>query len=330
VDGNKISNAPTLPDLLLDQLPSVGEIGSVTADSAYDTGKCQKAIAARCAAVIIPPRKNAMPWKPTSPGAIARNQALRTSKSLGRVTWRRWSRYHHQSRADGALHGMGGFAQDLRVPDDLRHVYLADAGVLGFTSAALIVLDTQTRTAREILKDHDTIAPQDWVMRRTDGKRHRIAFGLVAFRVGVNGLEISEDGDWLVYATMSHDSVYRIPTALLNDPSVSDERLAAAVELLGPAPMSDEITLTQEGDVILTDVENAGLMRLSDGTLTTLARGDSVDWADSVTISDRGDIWFTDSRLTALLDTFGGAPSLDTLRQNAPFPVYRLRSNNLF
>ena len=91
-----------LPELL-DQIPPDQEIASVTApsrglhanhcratDGAFDTRKCHDAIAARGAAAIIPPRKNARPWKADSAGAIARNEALRASKRLGRTIWRRW------------------------------------------------------------------------------------------------------------------------------------------------------------------------------------------------------------------------------------------------
>ena len=61
-----------LPELL-NQIPSDQDIGSVTADGAYDTRKCHEAIAARDAHAVIPPRKNAKLWMPTSAGAIARN-----------------------------------------------------------------------------------------------------------------------------------------------------------------------------------------------------------------------------------------------------------------
>ena len=84
-----VGDAPMLPELL-DQIPPDQEIGSVTADDAFDTRKCHDAIAACGAAAIIPPRKNAKPWKPDTPGAIARNEALRASKRFGRTIWRRW------------------------------------------------------------------------------------------------------------------------------------------------------------------------------------------------------------------------------------------------
>ncbi len=60
ITGSHIGDAPILPDLL-DQIPEDQEIGSVTADGAYDTRKCHDAIADRGAHAVIPPRKNANP-----------------------------------------------------------------------------------------------------------------------------------------------------------------------------------------------------------------------------------------------------------------------------
>jgi hypothetical protein len=57
---NDVGDAPMLPELL-DQIPPDQQIASVTADGAFDTRKCHEAIAARSAAAIIPPRKNAKP-----------------------------------------------------------------------------------------------------------------------------------------------------------------------------------------------------------------------------------------------------------------------------
>ncbi len=91
-----------LPELL-DQIPPEQDIESVTADGAYDTRKCHDAIAARNAHAVIPPRKNAKPWKPTSARAIARNEAVNASRYLGRAIWRRWSGYHRRSRVESKM-----------------------------------------------------------------------------------------------------------------------------------------------------------------------------------------------------------------------------------
>ncbi len=67
-------DAPMLPEVL-SQIPNDQEIGSVTADRAYDTRNCHTAIHCRavhvymhekggpCTHAVIPPRKNAKPWK---------------------------------------------------------------------------------------------------------------------------------------------------------------------------------------------------------------------------------------------------------------------------
>ena len=88
-----------LPDLL-NQIPADEDISSVTADGAFDTRKCYDAIAARNADAVIPPRKNAKLWKADTPGAIAPNEAVRSSKYLGRALWRHLTGYHRRSRVE--------------------------------------------------------------------------------------------------------------------------------------------------------------------------------------------------------------------------------------
>jgi len=94
-----------------------GEWSARKHDGAYDTRKCPEAIAAGDAAAVIPPRKNAKPWKPTSPGAVARNEALRASKHLGRAIWRRWSGYHRRSRVERKMNCIKLLGQSLMARD---------------------------------------------------------------------------------------------------------------------------------------------------------------------------------------------------------------------
>lgn len=110
-----------LPELL-DQIPPGQEIATVTAYGAFDTRKCHDAIAARGAAAIIPPRKNAKPWTPDTPGAVACNEILRTSKRLGRTVWRRWSGHHRRSRAETKMHCGKLLGQRLSARDFDRQV----------------------------------------------------------------------------------------------------------------------------------------------------------------------------------------------------------------
>lgn len=121
VTTSNAGDAPMLPELL-NQIPADQSIGSVTADGAYDTRKCYDAIAVRKANAVIPPRKNAKPWKPTSAGAIARNEAVNASRYLGRAIWRRWSGYHRRSRVETKMHCVKLLGQSLMARDFDRQV----------------------------------------------------------------------------------------------------------------------------------------------------------------------------------------------------------------
>ena len=139
-----VGDAPMLPELL-DQIPAEQEIATVTADGAFDTRKCHDAIAARGAAAIIPPRKNAKPWKPDTAGAIARNEILRTSKRVGRTIWRRWSGYHRRSRAETKMHCVKLLGQRLSARDFDRQVaeFQVRVAVLnGFTALGIPLTET--------------------------------------------------------------------------------------------------------------------------------------------------------------------------------------------
>jgi hypothetical protein len=103
VTSNDLGDAPMLPELL-SQIPPDQEIASLTADGAYDTRKCHDAIAERGGHAVIPPRKTAKPCKTETARAVARNEALRATKHLGRALWRRWSGYHRRSRAEAKMH----------------------------------------------------------------------------------------------------------------------------------------------------------------------------------------------------------------------------------
>lgn len=87
ITGSGLGDAPMLPDLL-SQIPEGEPIASVTADGAHNGRACRDALAERGAEAIILPRRNARPLKKDSPGAGARNEALRAIGRVGRTIWR--------------------------------------------------------------------------------------------------------------------------------------------------------------------------------------------------------------------------------------------------
>jgi Transposase DDE domain len=76
----------------------------VTAEGAYDTKACHEAIAERGAEAAIPVRKNGKPWKETSKGTQARNDALRATERFGRTLWKQLTGYHRRSLVETKMH----------------------------------------------------------------------------------------------------------------------------------------------------------------------------------------------------------------------------------
>ena len=139
VTSSSIGDAPMLPDLL-NQIAPDQLLGSVTADGAYDTRKCHDAIAARNAHAVIPPRKNAKMWKPDTPGARARNEAVRSSKYLGRALWRNLTGYHRRSRVETKMHCVKLLGQRLSARDfdrQVAEIQIRAAILNGFTALGI-------------------------------------------------------------------------------------------------------------------------------------------------------------------------------------------------
>ena len=89
-----------MPPEWLGQIPLDDTVASVSGDDAYDTKAYHATIAQRGAQAVIPPRRNARPWKTTRKGSLARNEALKACHRLGRSIWKKWSGYHRRSLAE--------------------------------------------------------------------------------------------------------------------------------------------------------------------------------------------------------------------------------------
>ena len=215
------------------------------------------------------------------------------------------------------------FAQDLRVSADGQTVILADTGLFKFTPPALIVFDITAKSYRKVLSQDPSTQPQDWVIRTQNGP-HKLGYGLVTFSVGVDGIEFSRDGRWLYYGAMSHQQMYKVPTAALLDATLPAQALSKQVVAVGRKPLSDGITVDAQDNILITDVENGGIARLNaKGELVTLTKSPQVVWADGIAMEPDGKVLFTDSAIPAYIDQLARPPSREKLKASSPYRIYR-------
>lgn len=117
--SSREGDSPTLP-ALLDQIPEDEQIGSVTADGAYDTRRCHTAILEHEATAIIPIRKNGRLWREDCPAAVARNAILLDVRQEGRAGWKRRNGYHVRSRAEAKMRCLKAFGERIAARDPDR------------------------------------------------------------------------------------------------------------------------------------------------------------------------------------------------------------------
>jgi sugar lactone lactonase YvrE len=158
---------------------------------------------------------------------------------------------------------------------------------------------------------------------------NRLVWGLINFTVGIDGIEISEDQEWLYLAPMTNARLCRIPMAVVLDPLLSPEAFNQHVEAIGPKPMSDGIAIDREGRVVITDVEHGGIMAFDTATnrLSKLGRSKDIAWPDGIVVAKDGDVYFTDSAIPSYIDQLVRPPTDAKLIQHRPYYIYRLRRN---
>jgi sugar lactone lactonase YvrE len=145
--------------------------------------------------------------------------------------------------------------------------------------------------------------------------------GLAAMKPGVDGIAVSTDGAWLAYGAMSHDSLYRVPTAALLDQSLDDAGIASEIEALGRKPLSDGLSADEEGGVWITDVEHGAVLRMApDGGLETWVTSPRIRWADALSFGPDGWLYLADSAIPEQV-----MRSKRHIASQAPFFIFRFR-----
>jgi len=215
--------------------------------------------------------------------------------------------------------GIGSYVQDFQVSPDGRHVFLADIGVLA-KKPAIIVHDVERGTGRRVLERHPSVTDQPFLIDAR-GRKMVLLGGFYAMHPALDSIGLDAEGEWLYYGAMSHPRMYRIRTADLVDPSLSDDDLGSRIEDFGLKPQSDGISLDVEGNIYITDVEHGAIAVLrQDRSLETLLQDDRFRWLDGLSFGPDGWLYMTDSALPEIM-----LKSRAHMRRHAPYFVWRFR-----
>nr|WP_240950306.1 major royal jelly family protein [Novosphingobium sp. ERN07] len=107
----------------------------------------------------------------------------------------------------------------------------------------------------------------------------------------------TDGGSLLYYGPLSGRTLYAVPTAMLRDPSVTEEELARVVRSLGHKGASDGIAEDDRGRVFAGDYENNAIRMLDQGRWSTLVSDPRISWPDTLSIGMDGYLYFTANQL---------------------------------
>jgi hypothetical protein len=225
----------------------------------------------------------------------------------------------HRFDFPGAIAPVASFLQDMAISPDGRWIYIADVGFWA-KRPAIIVYDSETRSARRVLERDPSVYPQNLLIRNPI-KAMSFFGGILEMKTGIDGITASRDGGWVTYAAMNHDMLYRIPAADLQNPTLDDVALAKRVEAIGKKPLNDGITSDDAGNVYLTDIEHGAVLKMTpDGALSTVIKDKRIRWADGLGFGPDGWLYLADSAIPEIV-----LQSAAHHRDKAPYMVWRFK-----
>jgi sugar lactone lactonase YvrE len=217
------------------------------------------------------------------------------------------------SRAEFAL---GSHANDFQISNDGSFIIISDASVFA-KSPSLVIYDIKNDSARRVLEQHESVVAGKF--EPVVQGRKMTLFGLFTVNPGVDGLVLDANNDFLYYASISADQLYRVSYKALIDSELSSAELAAQVEAVGPKTMTDGMAMDAEGNVYLSDLEHSAIVRRTpEGTLETLLKSASIRWPDGFSNGPNGELYFTCSSLHEVIGL-----SADDIAQKGPYQIYR-------
>lgn len=212
------------------------------------------------------------------------------------------------------------FVNDLAFDYKRNQLYLSDPA--DGQRAALIVVDLASGQARRVLEgDKSVIAEPISLVVEGHTPRRRMRDGSVEpVRMGVDGIGIDYDHEWVYFGPLQGTSMYRIRAPDLANPAMG-QSLGGAVEFYAHKPPSDGIALDEAGNIYLGDLPgNAIGVITTDRSYRQLVQGAEYKWMDDFEFSPDGWLYVVSTQLHL-------SPELNAGVREAmpPFQVFRMR-----
>lgn len=206
------------------------------------------------------------------------------------------------------------YLNDVRIDLTNNYAYLTESGI-----GALVVTDLKTLKSRRLLANHPSTKAVKGLVIKAEGHPMLDAQGKPA-QFNVDGIALSIDNTYLYYCPLTGHTLYRIKTAALRNPALSEEQLGKQVETVGKIPASDGLEIDAANNVYITSFEQSALLRRTPaGKIETVAQDARLQWPDTYSFAADGNLYVANSAIhkTASWNKGVGQP-----RQ--PFRIFKM------
>lgn len=190
------------------------------------------------------------------------------------------------------------FINDLAIDLSRNVIYISDP--ISGVESALIRVDLTTGQATRILQGHISVIPEniDLIMDNVPVQIKQPDGSLLRPHLGVNGLVLDPQNEWLYFCPMHATSMYRAKSADLSNPHLSADELGMRVERYSAKPICDGISIDQDHNLYLGDLSVNGLGIIkSDRSYELLVTQDKLPWIDSFSFGADGYLYFNCDQL---------------------------------
>ncbi|GAA3998287.1 L-dopachrome tautomerase-related protein [Hymenobacter fastidiosus] len=183
------------------------------------------------------------------------------------------------------------YLNDVRIDTQNNYAYLTESGV-----GSLVVVDLKSGKARRLLAMHPSMMGDTTLNIKADGHEMIDATGKHA-RFNADGIALSQDRQYLYWKPLTSYTLFRIKTAALRNPALSDAQLAQQIEDLGKVPACDGMEIDANDNLYMTAFENHSIVRRTPaGKIETVVQDPRLEWPDTFAFAD-GSLYVTTSAI---------------------------------
>lgn len=207
------------------------------------------------------------------------------------------------------------YLNDVRVDVKTSTAYITDSGL-----GAIVVVDLQSGKARRLLAGNRvTQAEKDFKLQV--GGRALLGENGQPPQINSDGIALDRLRVFLYFHALTGRTLYRVPTADLRNPRLTESQLSTRVETLLETPPPDGMVIGPNGKLYLTDVEHGAIDQFDPATkkLSPVIADGRLSWPDSLAWGPQGTLYVTCSQIQNM-PRFNGGKSMHSV----PYQVFKV------